>query len=475
MDIHKLLKRQLERAHLKAEQRPESDEQWMDFISRISQTYVESDQERYMNERSMEIFSREMMDLNAMLEKAQRIASLGYWSYDGSIDKIVWSKELYALFKNVSSNMPTSYPEFMKLVHEQDREELKQKVDTALSDKIDYECDFRLLTLDGDYRWFQTIGQCKDGDQQLTGIIVDIHKKKATEEEIKELNNRIVSTARRAGMVEVATSILHNIGNILNSSNVSISMLKKGMSQSYQQKLAKIAEMLDQHKDNLADFLTNDPKGQVIPKYLTTLSGMIGDEQDKNTHEIDNLTNDLNHIKEIVSMQESISGVSSIKEKIFIPELLDTAINMSLISSKDKEIEVIKEFDNSPLLNTDKSKLLQIFVNLIQNARDATLSNSDNPFKEIKLIIKKTDENIIQVRIEDNGLGIDPEHLERIFAFGFTTKEHGHGFGLHSSALCAQEMGGSLRAESLGKGHGAQFILTLPIKNISGAKGVFNE
>lgn len=475
MDIHKLLKRQLERAHLKAEERPETDEQWMDFISRISQTYIESDQERYMNERSMEIFSREMMDLNAMLEKAQRIACLGYWSYDGTLDKIVWSKELYELFKNVSGNMPTSYPEFMKLVHEQDKEELKQKVDAALTDKVNYECDFRLLTSNGEYRWFQTIGQCKEGDKQLTGIIVDIHKKKAAEEEIKELNNRIVSTARRAGMVEVATSILHNIGNILNSSNVSISMLKKGMSQSYQQKLAKIAEMLEQHKDNLADFLTNDPKGQVIPKYLTTLSGMIGDEQEKNTHEIDNLTNDLNHIKEIVSMQESISGVSSIKEKIFIPELLDTALTMSLISSKDKEIEIIKEFDNCPLLNTDKSKLLQIFVNLIQNARDATLANSDNLFKEIRLIIKKTDENIIQVRIEDNGLGIDPENLERIFAFGFTTKEHGHGFGLHSSALCAQEMGGSLRAESLGIGHGAQFILTLPIKNISGAKGVFNE
>ncbi|TAL65923.1 MAG: PAS domain S-box protein, partial [Legionella sp.] len=312
MDIHKLLKRQLEKFQLKLDEPPKSNEQWVEFISRVSQSYVEADQDRYMNERSMEIFSREMMGLNAMLEKAQRIACMGYWSYDGLTDVIIWSRELYDLFRIDAKDMPTTYESFMERVHEQDREELRQRVDKALNEKVDYECDFRFKDSQGNYRWYQTIAQCKEGEKQLTGVIVDIHKKKDAEEKIKELNNKIISTARRAGMAEVATSVLHNIGNILNSSNVSATLLKKGINQPVQQRLIKIVEMLIEHKENMVDFLTNDPKGKLIPEYLTPLAKMIIEEQEKNNHEIDNLTNDLNHIKEIVSMQSSISGVSSI-------------------------------------------------------------------------------------------------------------------------------------------------------------------
>jgi len=428
-----------------------------------------------MNEHSMEVFSKEMMGLNAMLEKAQRIAHLGYWTYDGLSDQIVWSKESYQLFDTEKITIPTTYHGFMELVHEQDKEELKNKVEKALSDKVDYEFDFRIKVSNGEYKWFQTIGQSTEGEKQLTGIIIDIHKKKSAEEKIKELNNQIVSTARRAGMVEVATSILHNIGNILNSSNVSISLIKKGILHTYQERFIRIVGMLNAHKENLADFLINDPKGQVIPQYISSLSSLLDEEQKRTDAEIDALINDLNHIKEIVAMQESLSGQSHIKEKVYIPELISTALNISIVSDKDKQIEIVKEFDPCPLINADKSRLLQIFINLIQNARDSTNLIPDNPYKEIKLIVKKYKKDLLQVRIEDNGIGIDKANLSRIFAFGFTTKENGHGFGLHRSALAAQEMGGSLKAESSGAGCGAQFILMLPIKNTSGTNGVFNE
>ena len=475
MDIHKLLKRQLDRAHIKADEKPDSNEHWQVFISRINQAYIEADQERYLHERSMEIFSREMMSLNEMLQKAQRIACLGYWTYDGVNDTVLWSKESYSLLHINAAEMPTNYDQFMQLVHEQDKEELIQKVERALNNKEYYECDIRILGSDGSYHWFQTIGHCSSSDKQLTGVILDIHKKKEADEKIKELNQKIVSTARRAGMVEVATSILHNIGNILNSSNVSVSLIKKSMTQNYQEKFVKIAQMINEQGDNLAEFLINNPKGKVIPQYLNSLSKHIIEEQQKNNTEVDNLMEDLNHIKQIVAMQESISGVSSIKEKVYIPEIINTALNMSMITTNDKQIEIIKLFDPCPLINVDKSKLLQIIVNLIQNARDATFLNKDEPNKEIKLHINKLNEDSIRVIVEDNGIGIEQANLNRIFAFGFTTKDNGHGFGLHSAALSAQEMGGSLQAESLGTGHGAQFVLTLPIENSHGSKGVFNE
>ncbi|HHF7389564.1 TPA: sensor histidine kinase, partial [Legionella anisa] len=161
--------------------------------------------------------------------------------------------------------------------------------------------------------------------------------------------------------------------------------------------------------------------------------------------------------------QKSISGLSSVNEKIYLPELIDTALNISLSSSKKTGIKITKEFKPAPLVCVDKSKLLQILINLIQNAKESVLEHTISSIKEIKLIVQKTAKNSVQVIIEDNGIGINKDNLHRIFAFGFTTKKNGHGFGLHSSALSAREMGGSLLAKSEGKGHGAQFTLTLPI------------
>ena len=67
------------------------------------------------------------------------------------------------------------------------------------------------------------------------------------------------------------------------------------------------------------------------------------------------------------------------------------------------------------------------------------------------------------ISVADNGIGIPAENLTRIFAHGFTTRKHGHGFGLHSSALAASEMGGALRVQSDGHGCGATFTIELPL------------
>ncbi|HHF7390471.1 TPA: PAS domain-containing protein, partial [Legionella anisa] len=248
MEIHKLLKRQLEHSYIAQNKKPETEEQWKDFIQRVNNAYFEADQERYLHERSMRISSREMMSLNEKLEFAQHIAGLGYWSFDGNTGHTIWSNELFNLFHLNAINRPPSLKEFLELVHEQDRFELSQKVDRALNEHIDYECEVRVRGPDGKYHWYRIIGQCQNNDKQLAGIVIDIHKSKITEEKIKELNQQISSAARRAGMAEVATTILHNIGNILNSSTVSIALLKNSFQQDYYNKLLKIMEMMEKHQ-----------------------------------------------------------------------------------------------------------------------------------------------------------------------------------------------------------------------------------
>ncbi|WP_238584376.1 ATP-binding protein [Legionella gratiana] len=462
MDIHKLLKRQLARSKIDPNQNPESTEQWITFLNQINNTYIDVDQERYMHERSIAISSREMMNLNEKLERAQHIAGLGYWSYDGNTDYTIWSNELFNLFHLNPIHKPPTFNEFIELIHEQDRFDFVQKVEKALNEKIDYECEIRVKNPDGSYHWYRTIGQCLHADKQLTGIVIDIHKNKIAEEKIKELNQQISSAARRAGMAEVATTILHNVGNILNSSNVSITLLKNSYKQAYYKKLLRILTIIEQHQTDLAHFLIHDPKGMIIPQFLLSLSKVILEEEEKNNIEIDNLQHNLQHINQIVDMQKSIGGLSSFKESVYVPELIDIALNITMNSSR-KDIEIIKEFKPAPLIFVDKAKLLHILINLIQNAKDSVLEKTSNPTKKIEISLQKITKNSVQIMIKDNGIGIRIENLHHIFAFGFTTKENGHGFGLHSSALSAKEMGGTLLAESQGEGYGAQFILTLPI------------
>ncbi|MBL7479073.1 sensor histidine kinase [Legionella bononiensis] len=475
MEFHKLLLRQLEKVNISVDKKPETDEQWLAFLKRINNSYNEADQERYMHERSMEISSREMMNLNMKLENAQNIAKLGYWTYDGIADHVIWSKELFFLFKLNPLDKAPTYKEFIELVHKKDRYELVNKIETALSDRIDYECDVRVQNPDGEYRWYKIAGRCCEGEKQLEGIVMDIHNDKIAEEKIQELNNQISSTARRAGMAEVAAIILHNIGNILNSSNVSITLLKNQLNKQYKQKLLKVLEMLLQHEDDLVDYLSNDDKGKLIPKYLVSLSKFILDDYKIKQSEVDNLINDLRHISQIVDMQKSVSGTSSLIEKVYLPEVIDMALNMSMNTPMTESIEIVKEFEECPLIDTDKSKLLQILVNIIQNARDAVLHSTSTHVKEIVIAIKKIDDHVVQLSIKDNGVGINSENLNRIFSFGFTTKINGHGFGLHSAALSAKEMGGTLLAESPGEGEGAQFILSLPTMSCRGLSGGSND
>ncbi|WED43574.1 ATP-binding protein [Legionella cardiaca] len=470
MDLHKLLQRQLNRTGITIDKPPDADK-WQEFVLRLNRIYQEADQERYLLERSMDISSREMMGLNEKLERAQHIARLCYWHYDAEINRIYWSQEFYNLL-DLASDTAHSLEGFIELVHAKQRMQLQNLVKKALEKQIN--CTYELQIKDRleQYRWYRIIVDSQGEEHQLTGVLIDIDRDKKNEEEIKELSQKLLTTARRAGMSEIATSVLHNIGNILNSSNISVNMLKDSMSQPYYQKLLKIIELMKEHQNQIEEFLTKDERGKLIPEYLIALGEILDKEQQKNIEELGNLDEDLQHIKDIVAMQQAFSGVSSIAEKIYIPEVIETALQMSSNPVKDKLIRIKKDYCDSSFIFADKSKVLQILVNLIQNAKDAVLKNTIDKKKQINFIVKEHAHKL-QIMVVDNGEGILPENLQRIFSFGFTTKPNGHGFGLHSCALSAQDMGGSLKAESEGIGQGAIFTLTLPVS--SKDKGVFNE
>lgn len=160
-------------------------------------------------------------------------------------------------------------------------------------------------------------------------------------------------------------------------------------------------------------------------------------------------------------MQQNYARTSGILEPIQVADLVEDAARMNTGAMARHNVKVVREFKEIAPILTEKHKVLQILVNLIRNAKYAC-DDSGRDDKQVTLRITNGDGRI-KISVIDNGVGIPPENLTRIFNHGFTTKKDGHGFGLHSGALAAKELGGALMAFSEGTGRGATFTLELPV------------
>ena len=470
MEMHKVLARQLIHSKLSDTSLPDNLERWQDFLQRVNNLYVETDEERYILDRSMNLSSHEIMSLNQRLEKAQQIAGLGYWNYDSLTGKMNWSKELRKLVGLSTSDPIPNFDKFMLSVHPEYRTTIETVIKNTLATGNKYELEFPIRMADGKYKWQYSVGApVKAGKPpytELEGIAMDITQRKENEEKLRDLNTQIIASAREVGMADVAVSILHNVGNVLNSVNVSSNLLVENLQKSHFNRFFDACEMMRQHLDTLSEYLTNDEKGKLIPKYLIELSDMMHQNYDVSCAEVSNINEKIQHIRDIVMAQQSLSRVNGIHEKVKLSDVVKATISMIGGQLAEKDIHIYEEYVDIPEMYIDRARLMQILVNLLQNAKDAMLEDKTaKKDKNITISItpSKTESNMVILTVKDNGIGISKENIEKIFSYGFSTKTHGHGIGLHSSALSATELGGKLHMESDGIGQGAQFILELPI------------
>ena len=296
----------------------------------------------------------------------------------------------------------------------------------------------------------------------LLGLFTDITARKHAERELETLNKRLMDTSRQAGMAEVATGVLHNVGNVLNSINVSATLIAERIRHSELANLAKVSQLLTEHQAQLPDYLTNDPKGRLIPAFLAALAEQLAEERQAQIQELSSLQQNLDHVKDIVATQQNYAKMSGIVETLAVTPLVEDALRMNAGALARHKVRVVREYEDVPMISVEKNKVLQILINLIRNAKYA-LDDHPVPDKVLTLRIRRHERNLVRIDVADNGVGIAPEDLNRIFSHGFTTRKDGHGFGLHSGALAAKEMGGSLTASSAGRDHGALFTLELPL------------
>lgn len=292
-------------------------------------------------------------------------------------------------------------------------------------------------------------------------LVSEIEERKRMQQEVERVHEALVAASRHAGQAEVASSVLHNVGNVLNSVNVSAGLLSERVRKLRVKNLARAVELIEEHSQDLGQFLATDPKGRQLPQYLRELSRYLAIEQEQLLTELRGLSENVDHIKEIVAMQQAYAKVAGLLERVTLADLVESALKMQADSLSRRSVQVVREFEDVPPVTTDRHKVLQILVNLLSNARHACEQGSA-PQKQITLRIRRGPGDVALIEVADNGVGIASDSLTRIFSHGFTTRKGGHGFGLHSAALAASELGGSLQAASEGLGKGATFTLTLP-------------
>jgi signal transduction histidine kinase len=289
----------------------------------------------------------------------------------------------------------------------------------------------------------------------------EVAERTRAEQELKEMTARLIDASRQAGMAEVATGVLHNVGNVLNSVNVSTTVVREKLQQSRISHLSKAVGLLRDEEANLAAFLTKEPTGRQLPQFLSRLTDHLVEENKALLLETDALDQNVQHIRQIVAMQQSFAQVLGVTESLEVEGLMEDALQFNLAAFERHGIKVVRQYAPVPPVLVDRHKVLQILINLLRNAKQA-LRDVHRDQKQVTLAITATPDRRVRLTIADNGIGITPENLGKIFRHGFTTKKDGHGFGLHSGALAAQEMKGSLTAHSDGQDTGATFTLDLP-------------
>jgi two-component system NtrC family sensor kinase len=280
--------------------------------------------------------------------------------------------------------------------------------------------------------------------------------------ELKDAQSELMDSARQAGMAEIATNVLHNVGNVLNSVNISAELVTRKLRTSKALGLGKAMQLINEHRGDLGTFITEDEKGKLLPDYLNQLVEAIATEQQGLTEELAQLSKSVDHIKDIVSTQQSYAGASTLLEPVHISALMEDALRMNSGALSRHHVTVVKHYHDVPEVMADKHRLLLILVNLISNAKYAMSNLTDRP-RQITLTVMPLDDGTLQISVKDEGEGIPAQNMTRIFTHGFTTRKEGHGFGLHSCALAALEMKGRLTAHSDGPGKGALFTLLIPL------------
>lgn len=346
-------------------------------------------------------------------------------------------------------------------------EAVHQNLRSQITERDRAEQEVRRLNAELEQRVQQRTAELQEANHRLERLHGELEQRvRERTRQLEEAQATVVASARQAGMAEIATNVLHNVGNVLNSVNVTAGVMGQRLRQSKLPGLAKAVAMMHEQGEGLGRFVADDPKGRLLPDYLGRLADTLADEQRAQQAELEQMAKSIDHIKDIVATQQSYAGNQQVVALARVDELIDDALRMNAGALSRHQVVVERDVPAMPALPLDRHRVLQILINLISNAKqamDADQAHGHRLQLRARLDAAAPGGPQLRIEVQDDGDGIAPENLERIFSHGFTTRSTGHGFGLHSCIVAAREMGGELSARSDGPGTGAVFTLRLPV------------
>jgi PAS domain-containing protein len=396
---------------------------------------------------------------------ATRAANAGVWEHRVQTGAIWWNETMYTIYGCPAGIFQPTLQAAVAMIHPEDLAMAQAAWDNALRESSQLHVQFRIVRPDGSIAHVDSLATAvtdSDGsDLRLVGIMLDISERVAAEQRERRLQKQLREASHQSGMAEVATGVLHNVGNVLNSLGVASSTAQMRLKAWQIHRVGQIAAMLEENRGTLAEFLTTDVRGKRVPEYLTSLAARLESGIDATRRDFDAIGGHVQYLRQIIQAQQSFARMGGAHDEVDVSELLETALTLK--GQDLKGVDITRDIGDVPIVRTDRYKLLQIIVNFVANACDAVTENGSTAPRIAVRVRRVLDR--LEIAVEDSGVGMAPEVLARVWEFGFTTKTHGHGFGLHSAAVAAQQLGGAISAESAGVGLGARFSVTLPINS----------
>lgn len=278
---------------------------------------------------------------------------------------------------------------------------------------------------------------------------------------LADSRDKLQEAAHRAGMAEIASEVLHNVGNAVNSAGCSVEMLTERLESSRLLGLDMAINLLSEQAPRAAEFFANDPRGPKLINYLETLNGTLQREHGECLNELKRLAETVAHIRSVITSQQDHARKSDFRQKVDLEDLLNETLHINEQLLTGTGIRVHIEAPELPPLRLNRSRISQVLVNLQKNA---ILSMVSVPDKEHVLTIRVSAEaeNTLMICVTDTGTGMSAEVQSRLFQQGFTTRSSGSGLGLHYCANVIRDLGGQISAHSAGPGTGATFRITIP-------------
>ena len=401
----------------------------------------------------------------SLLTLATEAAGIACWEYDLARRRIIWTENEIPSVKAAGLDPRENPGALLASFYPEDVAELKAAVRGALTGNRET-CAIRMRVSapNGGIIHLQAHARLSRDEEgrlrRLLGVSWDVTDQVRQEERRRQLQLQLQEASRHAGMAEVATGVLHSVGNVLNSLGVSAVLLQSRLKASKVANIERAAKLITEQGPRLGEFFASDPRGKELPGYLRQIGEHLVTENRELCDEAQAVVTHVEHIGKIVAAQQTYARRGGSLEELQAAELVEHALVLHF--STNMGVVVHREFGAVDRVMVDRHKLLQILGNLLSNARHA-LRDKTHGSRELTVRLRALPSGFFAIDVEDTGAGIGAEAMKRLFEFGFTTKKDGHGFGLHASAILAKEMGGELTARSEGAGRGACFTVRLPV------------